>query len=520
MSDLAADYLASSDALAPFFAHPPRLDGLAMPPARPADAALVAAVNAAQERLGSSGRLAADDLVIVTGQQPGLFTGPLYTIYKAITALRLAEGVTARTGRACTPVFWVAADDHDFEEVRTAHFLSKQHAVLPLTYTPEADVSGMPMGRVPLESGLHALIDTLAAQTSGSEFRDEIAAFLHASCDASGNLAEWFARILARLFQGTPLVVFPSDLPAARAVAAPVLARALEAPLVPTETANAAGARLAALGYDPQVIKGQSECAFFLEVDGRRRKVLWQEGSFHLPETGQRLDAAAMRDRLAGSPEVFSANVLLRGVVQQTLFPGTVAYVGGPGEIAYWAQLRGVFGHFDTPMPAVLPRARAVLTTAKLNKLLARQGLSLADLDAPLERLLDRALAASGENPLAAALGEHGARLSAEAAAMVSALTAAQQADAGARAVAAAFAAQVDDGVARVLRAVRRADTARVDTARPQIQRLSHALFPGRKPQERVLCVFSYLFEQGWDLIPRLTRALDPARTDLQEIAL
>lgn len=520
MSRLAADYLAGRAELAPFFAHAPHLDALDIQAGASMDAGLVAEINAAQARIGGSGRLEPDDLTIVTGQQPGIFTGPLYTIYKAITAIRLAEEVAARTGRRCKPVFWVAADDHDFDEVRTAHVLTKQHALLPLTYAPEADVAGLPMGAVPLEPSIHALIDTAAAQTVGSEFRDDVAATLHDTCDAADSVADWFARLMARLFRDTPLVIFTPALPAARRVAAPVFARAITDPLAATARANEAGARLAALGYPPQVAKADDECAFFLVVDGRRRKVVWRDGAFVLPEIGDTLSADAMARRLAECPGEFSANVLLRGVAQQSLFPGTLAYVGGPGEIAYWAQLRGVFGHFDTPMPAVLPRASAVITSTKLRKIATKQGLTIADLDAPVEALIDRVLASGADLPFLRDTADHCARISAEAMALAQRIGAAKEADANARAVADRFAEQTCLGLDRLLRALRRADTARVDTARQQIERLATALMPLRKPQERVLCVFSFLFEHGWDLIPRLAREIDPHRHDGQEIEL
>lgn len=520
MADLVEAYLAGSTELAAFFAHPPRTPLHTLAPSGQMNAALCEAINAHQAALGGSGRMEPGDWTIVTGQQPGLLTGPLYTIYKAATAIRLAQDVTTASGRRCTPVFWVAGDDHDFEEVRTAYLLTKQHDLRALTYTPESDVRALPMHRMPLEDSLHRLMDEAAACTQGSELRDDVAAELHASLSAATSFSDWFARLLARLFRDTPLVIFSPDLPAARDVAAPVFAREIATPLESTRLLNAAGARLQALGFPPQVVKAEDECSFFLEIDARRRKVLWRDEQFFLPELALEQSPEELQALLEDAPEAFSANVVLRGVVQQTLFPNTLAYIGGPGEIAYWAQLRDVFTHFGQPMPVVRPRARALLTTRKLDKLRSKLGLDTGALQAPLDTVLDQALAAVAQSPALAALRPHQQHLEAEAAALVASLEGIALKDTSVLGAARAFQEQVQQGLVRLERILRRGDAAQVDTVRQQVERLAHALAPHRKPQERVLSIFSFLFEHGWALVPRITAALDPEGNAVQEIEL
>lgn len=520
MAALVDDYLDGLAELAPFFAHSPDIPLHSLSPTGRADAALCEAINAKQAQIGGSGRLEPDDWTIVTGQQPGLLTGPLYSIYKAATAIRLAAETSAASGRRCIPVFWVAGDDHDFEEVRSVHLLTKQHDLRTLVYAPVADVTAVPMHRMPLEPSLHALIDEAAAITPGSEYRAEVAAFLHESLAASASYSDWFARILARLFRDTPLVIFAPDLPAARDVAAPVFAREIARPLGSTRALNVCGARLHSLGYTIQVVKAGEECGFFLEVDARRRKVIWQDDHFVLPELGLEQSPEALAALLEDAPEAFSANVVLRGVVQQVLFPNTLAYIGGPGELAYWAQLRGVFDHFEQPMPVVLPRARALLTTRKLDILRAKYDLTPDALLGPMDTLLDQALARVAHSPALEALQPRRDVLEAEAAALVADLTNLSLADASVTQVARAFQEQQQSGLARLERALRRSDGAQVATVQQHLDRLSHALAPQRKPQERVLNIFSFLFEHGWDLVPRIIASLDPHAREVQEIEL
>lgn len=518
MADQYSDYLRKAPALAPFYARP--VNDLAWGAALPAwNPTMLAALLADQARLGLDRSIQPDSVAIVTGQQPGLLTGPLYTIYKAITAIRLAERVTALGGRPAQPVFWVAADDHDFEEVRSAHLLSKDHQSLVLRYNPVDDVTGRPMHRVLCDGSLHALVDQAAQEAPGSEFREPVRTFLHESLDASRSFSDWFCRILARLFRDTPLVIFTTELEASRTLAAPIFAEEIRQPLESTRRLNAAGARLAALGYPPQVVKADDECSFFLIFGERRRKVLYRAGEFFVPDEGHSVSAEALLERLAQHPEHFSANVALRPVVQQRLFP-TLAYIGGPGEIAYWGQFADVFALFGEPMPMVYPRAQATLSTLKLNKLLSKYALDAAALAAPRDVVLQRALEASVQSPALDTFRRGRDPVLAASDALLDALHAEKRVDKNAREVAEVVHTQIASSLERLERALLRADSNQTETVRKQVERLSTALLPEGKPQERVYTVFSFLFEHGWDLVHRLTSALDCERFAMNEVEL
>lgn len=516
MRDLFAEYVAENADLMPFFARPAKGLFAATPKTAPWEPSLVEALTDYNTRLGGRPLFMGDEAVVATGQQPGLFTGPLYTIYKAMTAILVAKKVHDRFGVCCVPVFWLASDDHDFDEVRAAHFLTKTHETLTLTYEPKEPVDGLPMYRVPAEASLHDLIDQAASQTTGSEFRNEIATFLHESLAASASLADWTARLMARLFQGTPLIVFSPHLPAARALAAPVIEKEIRDPLVSTMLLNDCGGRLRDLGYHQQVAKGDTECSFFLDMGGRRRKVLFSEDRYTLPEEQMTSTIDELAQMLGSAPDRFSPNVALRCIVQQHLFP-VAAYVAGPGELAYWAQLKPLFRHFGKEMPVVYPRARGVLTSLKLKQIMEQFQFTLGDLAGPPDQLIERALQMTNRAPAQEILQRHRAAIQSAIEPLAEDLDSLNK-------PAAAMARKVRERVATELdhieRAIAKADEDHVETVRKQVARLYTTVFPFRKPQERALNIFSFLFEHGWGLIPRLIKSLDVESFEVREIEL
>ncbi len=450
---------------------------------------------------------------IVTGQQPALFTGPLYTVYKIATAIRLAKEISKRHGIRCTPVFWQGSDDHDFEEARSATVLTKNHEPLTLTYEPMHDVTGLPMYRVPLDGSVHELVDRAADATPGSEFREEIRAFLHDSLSAALSLADWSARIVARLFAGSDLVVFTSECKPARLAARDIIEKEIRDPLISTRLVNEAGAQLAALGYERQVSKGETDCGFFLDVHNRRCKVTYQDGMFHAPAVELRFTQDELLGVLDEEPERFSPNVALRTIVQQRLFP-VAAYVAGPGEIAYWGQFKPLFELLNLQMPVVYPRAQCVLTTAKLTKLKTKLGLNGANVDwTSPDDLITHAMRSGASNPLVAAFQNRRVSVEQEMKSLEADL-------AKAPVPAATLTERVTSAFDNYERMLLRADEARYETVRQQVARLCNTFAPFRKPQERVYTIVSFLFEHGWDLVPRIVREIDVEHFELNEIEL
>jgi bacillithiol biosynthesis cysteine-adding enzyme BshC len=498
-----SEYVANAEDLGAFFAKPAKALFDSPPDARDWDPHLVEGIREYQRAIGSTSTFNGNEALIITGQQPGLFTGPLYSIYKAATAIRLAERLTREQGVPCVPIYWVGSEDHDFDEASPSYFLTKNHRVLSLKYAPAGVIDSLPMNRIPLEASLHGFIDQAASETPGAEFREEVALFLHESLDASTSLADWTARLLARLFRNTPLVFFAPHIPEARQAAAAILRREMEEPLRSTGILNEAGRQLEILGFPPQVTKGPTECNFFVEVEGKRSKVVFEKGMFRIGDAA--FGSAEILALLEAAPERFSPNVALRCIVQQHLFP-TAAYVAGPGELAYWAQLKPLFAHFDETMPIVYPRAKAVLSTIKLDKLLTKHGLSLDDIAEHKTKVLEKALRSTSKDPAFVLLNSERKTIE-EALRELSAGL--QTHNKNAAAMAAGLGKDMAAKLDRIERTILDGDTAKQGAVEKQIERLQNSLMPLGKPQERVLNIYSYLFEHGWDLVPRIIRELD-----------
>ncbi len=517
MGSLADAYLAGDSMVASLFSAPPGAPSAWPLPAPEWDPNLIESIAAYNTFLGVPKSIPQGARAIVTGQQAAIFGGPLYTVYKAMTAIRLAARMAEESGEPVVPIFWLSGDDHDFDEAREVFALSKHDEIVPLRYAPDVEPTNRSLYNVPLDGNLHGLIDKVATISRSSELKDEVYAFLRESANDSDSLCTWSGRILARLFRDTPLVIFAPHIDAARVVAKPIIAQEIERPLESTRLANDGGEAVRELGYEPQVVKAENEINFFLDCDGVRCKVTFDDGVFHMADANLSMSPDEMRACLDRSPERFSPNVVLRPVVQQRLFP-CIAYVGGPGEIAYWAQFGGVFRTMGEAMPVVYPRTRIQLTTTKISKIRSKYDLVPEDLSEPLQSLTEHMLRkASATSPAAVALGEYGGAVAAAADVLrekllKSHVTAADQA--------ALLRKHIDSDLAAIGRTISHSDEQRVETVRHHAERLHAWYAPKGKPQDRVYSIFTFLFEYGWDLVPRITDAIDETDFSLQGFEL
>lgn len=518
MRDLFREYIGEADDLMPFYAGPPSavLTASNLPATVPWSPSLVEELTAYNMAMGKEVTLTGKECAVITGQQPALFAGPLYTIYKALTAMRLADRIEQLSGRACVPIFWVASEDHDFEEAATVHFLTKKDEPYTVSYEPRQDVDDLPMYRVPLEAWVHEAIDDVVQKVRKSEQTEEITVFLHDSASDSVTLSEWTVRLLARMFKDTRLVLFAPHLPAARSLQANVIEREIKEPLESTRRLMSAGNALEKLDFQPQIMKSDHECNFFLEVEGRRRKVIFEDGEFQVPQEESAYEPEHLLALLREAPERFSANVALRPVVQQHLFKA-VAYVGGPSEVAYWGQLKSLFEHFEEPMPVVFPRTQCVLTTTKLKKLMKKLSLTVRDLELPADQLEQKVLRDVTQDPSYQRVVDFLPNFEAQFHALQDSL---QDTDPVASEMIEAVASRFRSELDRILDSLSRRNEGQIEAVQKQLARLQNALMPWRKPQERVYTVFSFLFEHGWGLVTRLLNEIDIESFQTHEVEL
>jgi bacillithiol biosynthesis cysteine-adding enzyme BshC len=407
--DLRTAYL--SGHLTDFFQLPPGDTDAALGLRREVDrAALAAALRPYAERLGAPEstlrnveRLADPRaMAVVTGQQAGLLTGPMYTLAKAMTAVKLAARLDSED-RPVVPVFWVASQDHDVAEVDHAYLLDASET---LRRVEVGLPDGVPVGRIPMDEAMVAAVAaSLTQHTPRPSCEAEVMAVLEETAAASRTYADWFAAQLYRLLAGTGIVIVDPMEPAVAALVAGLLERELADPLEGPARVNDAGKRLRRLGYTPQLGRAEGATNLFVELPGGdglpRRQLLRVEGG-EFSAGGTRLTKGDVLARLREDPASVTPAAGLRPVVQDALLP-TAASVLGPGELAYVAQLRGVYELHGVPMPLVWPRATATVVEPAAARLLRTYGLTSAgfraDPDGALERvLLERHGAASSFN--------------------------------------------------------------------------------------------------------------------------
>jgi bacillithiol biosynthesis cysteine-adding enzyme BshC len=465
--------------------------GRAFPPA--AAGALLASEGSAAARARDA-LLAGKALVVTTGQQPGLFTGPLYTVHKALTAVALAEALAARWNRVVVPVFWVAGDDHDFAEINHCAVLAADGALRTIALRERApDAPMLPAYREPLGPDGARALEALGEALPPSEFQAETLAWLGAAYTPGRSVAEAHAAALADLLSSLGVVVCRGWDGELKRGAGPVLLEALRSARTLDEALAREAARLEQAGEDVLVDVGQGMTLVMMEGSLGRDRLRLADGGFVTRRSGEKLALPDLETMIRTAPSRLSANVLLRPVVEAYLLP-TVAYIGGPAELSYLRQVGPVFAHLAVPRPVPTPRLSGFVVEAKVEKALARFELSARDLERPEGELASAVVrgslpghAIATLEGLRAALVDGYAALSEAAVGIEPTLkrpveTARNQA-----------LHAVDEVEKRLVGALKRSN----EGVLQQLARARTSLYPDGQPQERVLTLASYLARYG-----------------------
>ena len=338
---------------------------------------------------------------VVTGQQVGLFGGPLLTLLKAATAVARAKEATAATGVEHVPIFWLASEDHDLEEVDQVVLLSK-HGVEKLTLSLKS--AGGAVGGVRLGDEVTGLLEQVAEMLA---FAPVVEA-LQECYTPQATLAGAFARLMAKLFSGHGLVVMDASGREFHALGSEVIRAAIERASELEAALLARSNELESAGYHAQVLVKEGASLLFLidEQTGTRQLLrhtsegAWKAGNSHFTES-------ELLEILEATPERISPNALLRPVFQDAILP-TVAYIGGPAEIAYFAQSAILYEKILGRVTPILPRFSATLIEPAIETVMVRDEVSLKDVfeaksvEALTQRLGARAMPIAGKRHLAA----------------------------------------------------------------------------------------------------------------------
>lgn len=508
---MASDYAFAYANVAPFFAGDPatpaawadtiqRSQGYARQPAE-----IARIIAAQQDRRGAppASRTAAAKLadpatrVVITGQQAGLFGGPLFTLLKALTTMKLAAKVEREHQVPVVPVFWIDAEDHDWPEVSGCTVLDAELAPASIRLADLAGAGHLPIARLSLNADSVTAVDQLEAALPDSEFKADIIASLRQAYAPGAGMATAFGTWIEEVLGPHGLVVYDSSDAAAKLLARDVFVTEVSQPGNTARIAARAGEALVAKGYHAQATLAAGTVSLF-HLNAERAPVRVDGNQAYIGD--RQLSLPQLVDEAKAHPDHFSPNVLLRPIVQDTVFP-TICYVAGPNELAYLGQLKEVYAHFGVPMPLMYQRATATLADSATVRFLRKYDLPLTALraqdEAALNQLLESQLPPTVEQSLAAASAAIAQGMAAVAAAV-------PQIDPTLEGTVKSTLGKLEHEVQslhnKVIQAAKRKD----ETLRRQFQRAQALTFPQGHPQEREVGFVWFLNRYGPALVDRL----------------
>jgi len=419
-------------------------------------------------------------LAVTTGQQPGLFTGPLYTIYKALSVIALARRLERDRGVRVVPVFWVAGDDHDFAEANHATFLNTggDLARIVLRERP-AEAPLLPLARERGGDEIRAALEQLKAGTPDTEFKTDVLRWLETAYRPEATLADACAEALNALLGSQGLAVFRAHDRGAKQAAAPWVLRGLDHTL--------------ADGYTP----------VFVEAAQGRDRLEPNGDAYRTRRSGERFTRADLAGVAREAPERLSPNVLLRPVIEAALLP-TVAYAGGPAELKYLPEAAPLYQSLGVAPQAPVPRWSGVMVEGRVEKLMERHRLDLTafagqpgELEARLVRDELPPEAVATLTTLRQGIEEQYGRLLESVTKIDPTLERTVQ---SARNAALSGAQAIEK---KLIASLKRLEG---ETLVRQIARARAVVYPEGQPQERVLTLASFLIRYGPGLLDALAR--------------
>lgn len=447
-------------------------------------------------------------LTIVTGQQVGLFGGPLYTLYKAITAVKLARHLSDRLQRPIVPVFWLEGGDHDIEEVSSVCLRSTGDCARIHYRGQQRPANGNlgSVGSMVFTEDMTRVRQEVRSCLPASAFRDEVLEHYYAAYRPGVTFTDAFARTLSMLLGDCQIVLMDPEDCDLKELAAPIMRREI------TDHAHTFSELAATTAELQDRFHAQVNVRpfnLFVLSDHGREAVQSDGEQFRLQQSGRTVTLAELLDL---APCLLSPNVVMRPLVQDYLLP-TLSYVAGPGEIAYFAQFKSLYDWAGLPMPVVFPRSSLTLVESRTRRVMEQYGLDLPGMTEEVSVLMRR-IVLSG-TPLEDAFARAGDSLAACAGALKDEVsrvehTLGRSAEATLR--------QWQKELAKLQKRVERAEKNRHEQLQNQLTRCRHALYPQGQLQERTLSVLSYLARYGDGILRTIYEGMDIGSTGHHQV--
>ena len=463
--------------------------------------------QAGPKTLANIERLKRGALTAVTGQQVGLFGGPLFAIFKALSAVKLADQATA-AGVDCVPIFWLATEDHDLAEINHVALISESGVPERLAIESHS-IEDAPVGTIRLGPE----IDPVVARAVALLGETEVSTWLRESYRPGETMGSAFARLLTRLFADWGVILLDQSDPAFHDLAKPLFRQAIERSAELNEALLARGKALEATGYHQQVKVTDATTVLFEFRQGARTALRRKnDGEFVIGD--ERSTAQELLDRIDASPGNFSPNVLLRPIVQDYLLP-TLVYTGGPAEVAYFAQVGVVYEKLLGRVTPVLPRFSATLVEPKAQRFLERYQLTLPDLFHGPEKLRETLAARTLPTDLQSRFTEAKAALEQSLGAIRETLA---RLDSTLVDAASNAEEKMKHQLTQLEARAARAEVQRNEVVTRHADSLSSALYPNKSLQEREIAGVSFVARHGTGLLQSVYESIHTDCHDHQVI--
>ncbi|MBZ5597185.1 MAG: bacillithiol biosynthesis cysteine-adding enzyme BshC [Acidobacteriia bacterium] len=469
--------------------------------------------GASPKTLENIGRLRAGASVAVTGQQVGLFGGPAFSIFKALTTVKLADQAT-NSGVDCVPVFWLATEDHDLAEVNHVSIPGAnglpQEIVTPTEGLPDAPVSTIKLG-----AEIGPVVEAAAALLGDSE----VAGWLRQCYQPGETLGSAFARLFAKLFADWGVILLDASDPELHAIAAPIYGSAVERAEELDEALLVRGKALESAGYHQQVKVTPSSTLLFTLRDGGRIPVHRRTNGSPQPDFligEEKIPQAELLRRIAAAPHHFSPNVLLRPVVQDYLLP-TLTYTGGAAEVAYFAQAAVAYEALLGRITPIVPRFSATIVEPKPQTLLQRYRLGLTDLFPGPESLREQLAAHTLSQEVQAAFENAGTNLEKSLSVLRESLA---RLDKTLVEAANNAGSKMQHQLEQLRSRAARAELRHSEVLARHAEFLSNTLYPNKTLQEREIGGIYFVARRGLDLLRQLYETIHTDCLDHQVITL
>ena len=445
-----------------------------------------------------------DSLAVFAGQQVGLMLGPMYTVIKALTSYKLAKKIESVLNRPVVPCFWMATDDHDFDEIKTVNLLDRSGDCHGSSYEPSSLDSDIPMADVILDDSIEEFRSSLSEHFIETEFSSSIKEILKYRYKSGSSVSSAFAGLFADLLGDFGIIPVDPNYPGMKKMFASVFKKEIENHKTIFDLYESGSQELLDAGYHRQVHKSGESLNLFFNENGRMN-IIHKNGEFRLDDRDQTFTKEQLLEKLETEPERFSPNVCLRPVAQCSAFP-TICQIVGPSEAAYYAQIRPIFNYLNVPWPVIKPRMFATIVEPHIRKTIDKLNIDFSSLYNDTDREISRVIkenfpseiesrAESIRDEIKKPLKELSDSLEDKDSESFQAIEHSLK--------------RLDQELNHLYKRLFAAHKKRHDTAIGQVKRVANFLFPQGKFQERIVSPVYFANKFGPDVFKRLEGKLD-----------